>query len=316
MNAVAPNLTLVQTIYRATDGRLFPCRFFSALSTTAERKGILAASMTATAAVIGSICCLAISYFTLEGSIRSLIEVHECTSDSLSCIKPIGDAGGWIAVAIFSVLALRTFFIQSVRQAEIAKAERICQGWLRENPIDLVQIEESLKAINQQSLFPRSIAEIHRITSRLIGDDELQGVLQTISEELSSVSKIQCIRRAPRNICSVILGTAVPVILLGTAGMSAIGEFGLGKILFFNRKDLEDTGHFGEWILNAVEASGVALFLLRGAINEGYLLIARDIYARHIPADGPLRIRINLIANEELAHIAGSCLFNKAPGDY
>jgi hypothetical protein len=367
--SISLNQSLIASIHNQTDNQFFGKRVFCSIRTISQKKGYLAGAATGVALSVSAVYTLAFSYFLLEGSVRSLIDVYH--DHSIVGLRPLGDAGGWTGLGLFSVLALGNLCMRVIRESEYIRIKSICRNWVEANKMRIrddrnfhqylySKINNLLDAFQSQCLFSESLASRRLIAldtcqssdleaqddlgcgSKFAKDKELQTIFQKIHQELQDASKPkqycniihsgqQSIKQTgghSRQLGSLILGIAIPIILLSCAILSFVGEFGLGKELFIDKEGLTDVGHFGEWPFNAVEMVGVAFLLhLWVMINEGDFTITRKIYAKHIECsdkdcslhkclqeDTKLRNRLCTIANEELAQGAVSCHYFKSLG--
>lgn len=163
---ISASQSLQTTIYNQTDNRFFVRRLFSSLKAIGQEKGYVKGGVTTAALTAASVYTLAFSYFLLEGSVRSLIDVHN--DHSIVGLRPIGDAGGWIGLSVFSVMALRDIYIKVIREGEYIRLKSICQQWLKDNKNWIqkhpefydqlyVKISDQLDTFQSQCLFSKSL---------------------------------------------------------------------------------------------------------------------------------------------------------------
>ncbi len=335
-------IDLAREIHAKTDDRFFVNRILSSI----KQKGVLRGSLMAGGLLAMKVYALGVSYFCIEGSVRSLIELAE-NHHPFERIRPLGDAGGWTAIVIFTSIALGTVTIQLIREGEYCKLGPICQKWLEGSPRppkDIYRILTRLfDAYSHQCLFSKSlvtrrlkvlkVCEEANLEKKGIHrkDDQLKDILVRIEKDLKKVSSCRgyfrrlvhgqkSIRKdgVSRCLISVIMGVAIPMILLVLASISVVGEVGLGEMIFYAREDLGDTGHLGEWPFNAIEILGVAFLLHYWCmIDEGEFKMTRNIYKRYLSEltdDKILHNRLCAIANKHLAERQG--YFFKLPLDY
>lgn len=351
------NQSLCKAIYDSTSNRFIFKRLTDSLITVARKKGCLAGCTMATAITATKIIILAISYFLMEGVARSFEDVARNDDDQIVRIRPLGDAGGWTALVIFSILTVGTLTLKLIREGEYLKLKSICRKWIEENKElilanpkfqatlyqkinDIIDDHSSLCLFSKRSvsrrvkgykIYKRSgVTEIdlEKQNSKYTKDKKLKSVLYKINSELENVTstrhyfhRIYEGQKSLKNggcskqLCSIILGVAIPIILLLTATFSFIGEFGLGTELFIHREELTDTGHFGEWPFNAFECIAAAFFLhLWCMLYEGDFSLTKNVYAQNInnlEGNPPLRNRLCDIANAALSETSSACQYFK-----
>lgn len=366
--SISLNQSLAASIHNKTDNQCFAKRVYYSIKTISQKKGYLAGAATGVALSASAVYTLAFSYFLLEGSVRSLIDVHH--DHSIVGLRPLGDAGGWTGLGLFSVMALGNLCMKVIRESEYMKIKSICRKWVEANKMRIrddrnfhqylySKINDLLDAFQSQCLFSESLISRRLVAldicqiadldeedcgyvSKFLKDKDLKNIFEKIHQELQDASNPkqychiihsgqQSIRHtggSSKQLGSLVMGIAIPIILLSCAILSFVGEFGLGKELFIDEEGLTDVGHFGEWPFNAVEMVGVAFLLhLWVMINEGDFAITRKIYAKHIECsekdcslhkclqeNTSLRNRLCTIANEELAQSAVNCHYFKPLG--
>lgn len=314
------SVQLGQIIHRQTDNRFILSRFYRSFRALSKEKGGGITLLSTCALTAAKIYGFIFSYFCLEGTVRSLIDV---TADDTFIVRlrPLGDVGGWTALALFAAMALRTLSMGFIKEGEYIRLKSICKKWIRDNKKmieanprfhDMLydEVNKFFDAFNSQCLFSKSLisrrltvltiyqeTELEEKNPTLCQDRALQEIFQTIKTKSEAASSWKyyfhrlydgqrAIKQAggcSRQLGSWISGIALPIIFLLCATLSFVGEFGLGKELFVDREELTDVGHFGEWPFNAIEVISIAFFLhIWCMINEGDFVRTRKIYAEHI----------------------------------
>lgn len=344
-------ISLGQKVYQETDGRSLPVRLYNSVQTVTKEKGKIAGASMFLGLVTASVASIGLSYFCMEGVVRSFMEVRDDDTPIIK-VRPLGDVGGWLSLVIFSTMALKTIVDSCVREGESIELPFIIQKWIEENNSledpnfhkDLYgKINDLLDSFNQRRLFPKSLLS-RRLTALEIleksglsqvtcKDKKIENVLLKLHTKVEK--KTSCWQYPYRVyegqksisekgsltwVISLILGIAVPLILLANVVFSITGEVGLGTQLFVNRTELPDTGHFGEWPINAVEAASLAFLMhLWYVVNEGDFPITRRIYDKVINtfnADASSHNQLCKIANEDLTERAQICHYLKYPTQY
>ena len=256
----------------------------------------------------------------MEGAVRSIIDVAKDDA-FLVRLRPLGDAGGWTALALFSAMTIATLASRFVREGEYLYLKKIITKWIQKNKDEIEEdpklynqlykeMNEQFKNISSQCLFSKQLLSM-RITvlticnnapqqeenSLLYKDRALEKIFLKIQKKIdkdSSCKKyfhrlfdgLKSIKKDggyTRLLGSLVKGVALPIILVTGAALSLVGEIGLGKELFGDRNELTDIGHFGEWPFNAAEMIGVAYFMHKWCIiNEGNFVRIRKIYEKSI----------------------------------
>lgn len=346
-------MTLVSTIRAELDDKPFPMRVFHSLQDISKKRGRWAGWLTGSSITAATVYALAISYFTMEGSVRALIDLGEGHGDKWVGLRPLGDAGGWISLSIFSILGLENFVVKVVREGEYVRLKSICKRWISDQQAAFLEdpglsknlyknVAELLDSYSSQCFFSISHAfnrlnalkilskqEICPGESDYQRDADIKNELQEIHLNMDNVTYFQNIREGHRQLADafytkrlgvIIRGIALPIILLITTIFSLVGEMGLGKELYIDRQELTDVGHFGEWPLNAAESFMMALFLhLWCVINEGSFVNIREIYGRQLQTlkERPeAHNRLVKIANQELTTASPGCHYYKLPMEY
>lgn len=341
-------------VYEEIDGRFFGTRLLNSTKYFAKKHGPLAACGTSLFLVASTVTSIALSYFCMEGAIRSFIEANNHELPLINRLRPLGDAGGWFSIAIFSTLAIKSLIEALVREGEYVQLQKVCKKWIKDHQ-DIensdyaqvyLQVNRLLDSFNSRLYFPKNMASRRLVALDLVPalagaaknakqdiDLQLRKTYATISSTLDEkTGALQYFSKAYAGFKAVahkgyvtqsmamIFGLAMPIILFGNACISIIGEFGLGHDLYVNRTGLEDTGHFGEWPVNAIEALSVAFFLhFWYIISEGTLSITHKVYATAIQSlqtEPVQHNRVCAMANQELGEIAAVCHYLKYPHEY
>lgn len=284
---------------------------------------------------------------------------HNQTGNSTDIVylRSLGDSGGWSALTVFSLFGTGAILIKLMREGEYLTVKKALKKWIAsqqstisEDPSAFknlyLKINDLLDAYQSQCLFQKSLVS-RRITALEIleknplpsecslhrKDKALKKVFVDIKRDLEDATSMKYYfhriydgqRSVAKNGCSkrlgsLVMGVAIPLILMVTMIFSYVGEFGLGKELYIDREELTDTGHFGEWPLNAVEALATAFFFhLWYMVNEGDFVRTRKVYKTHLKGleETPKSYnRIAEIANEELKDLSPGLGFFKLPGEY
>ncbi|CCB86760.1 MULTISPECIES: hypothetical protein [Parachlamydia] len=347
--------SLSSAIENETD-RLLLFRLGRSLKRITEKKGYTAGCFGATALIAVKITALAISFFCMQGVVFSLMDTHE--EKNIRPLGDVGGWQAIVLFSGAVVGKLSIQFIREgeyMRLKSICQKwmqdNRIS---IHDNPKLYQTLNDMLTAYQTQCLFSKLLVS-RRLTALKIcqtGEDvenaeidedeedvyrldkRLQETLKKIKAKIQDKTTFQAylsrlydgqksIKREGgylRQITSLIMGIALPVILLANASLCVVGEFGLGKILYIDQEDRTDVGHFGEWPFNGIELVSAAFFLHAWAmINEGDFARIRKIYARHLKnlQDNPdLHNRLCKLANEELLQLTGGCYFFKSPLRY
>jgi hypothetical protein len=341
--------SLSQVVYQQTE-RSFPPRLYDSLKSIWTYEGPLTALATTVTHVASTILSITFTYFCAEGAVRSFIELAEDRTPVIF-LRPLGDVGGWISLCLFSTLALKKIMESLVRQGEYLELKLICEKYIadHQNTEDssflnhvYPEIHQLLDSFNSRCLFSKqhvtrkinaleACETIHSIQkkSKHEQDSKVKNVLTEINSKLEKkLSFEQYSQRVYKGqkainekgylagVITVVFGIAIPLIFIANTIFSIVGEVGLGAQLFHNRTDLADTGHFGEWPINAIEALSVAYLLhLWYLLNEGDLRITKKVYATEITKQNDTEIhnRLCTIANKEMSEMSTVCHYLKYP---
>lgn len=345
------SMSLSYYVYQKTEQKLYPIRMWDSVCSITKNKGYVAGGATICTITSATVVSFALSYFCMEGTVRSFMEV-EGEGSVYSRIRPLGDVGGWASLALFSTMALKSLVETLLKEGEYLKLDSMCQKFVElhknlDDP-DLLKnlypkINDLLDVFSTQCLFSKhlisrrlSALDIYQKTSlednnkTFAKDTRLQNIFLKINSKLEK--KTSCRQYFHRvyegqkaihkkgylkQSISIIVGIAIPLIFIANAIFSIVGEVGLGYELFVNRSHLADTGHFGEWPINAIEAISAVYFLhLLYILNEGDFAIAHHIYSKEIMAlknDTKLHNRLCNVANEQLAEMSSTCHYLKHP---
>jgi hypothetical protein len=314
--------------------------------------------MTSLIAAIGAIYLTAASYFCMEGAVRSLIDIHHRNeTDGIVGIRPLGDVGGWVMLPLFSVLTAGNVAMRIIREGEYLQLHAVCRDWIIANQAAIssdFQFHEqlyghinnlvdkcqsnglSIKGVPQRRLVALGIYTASTLSDqgeqlrcdRAI-EQHLSALATKIDKKLSPSRYFQRIAAGllqlreqglSTQLTAAVMGAALPMTFLGLAALSYTGEVGLGVELFSERQELTDTGHFGEWPLNALEAlSAMVILHVWSLLNEGDFAVAKKVYAKYLSTMRNDPMTYNLlcnIANSDLNERAARCQAVKLPGDY
>lgn len=341
--------SFIQFIHQETDQRYLSTRLFYSMKAIFKEKGALTGVATAGSLTVAKIVTLALSYFCLEGSARSLMVMSQ-EERSFERLRPLGDVGGWTSLAIFAFLALKDVVEKTIGEGEYLRLKPICQTWLKDHQATLKEdpslyltlykeINEVLDVFQKKCLFTKCLASrqvfaIHLLEETGVDqncvDKDLKPLFSTIQAELEEEMKLSHyfkrlsegykIVKQKNLSMSTLCGVVFPIFLLINVVFSIVGEVGLGKELYIDRLELADTGHFGEWPINAIEALGAAFFLhLWYVINDGDFAITRKIYAKHLNSlkeNENAHNQLCEIANEELSQLSNYSNCLQFPSEY
>lgn len=346
VNVASPIKELNRTIHKETDDRFFIARLGRSWKAISAKNGICYGIGTGIVLAVSKIYAAFFSTLCIEGSVRSFIDTHEAGTVA----RPLGDAGGWTALAIFGFLAIGTVSIQLIREGEYFKLKKICSEWIKKHP-DYKQelypkMERLLRDFSTQCFFPkRPIArrltaiKILSCASETLEDKELsidrrlQTIYQAMKNEIKdatstkkyfqrfyhgqkSFKKGGCSRQSS----SLILGVVMPILLLGCAVLSALGEIPLALEVWKDQHDPTSVGHLGEWPINLIEALVAAIFFhVMCILAIGDFCAIKKICIKHLKTlegEPELYNRLVDLANEELNERATSLQFFKLPTEY
>lgn len=340
-------------IQREIEESYLPVRLCKSVNSVIQKKGCLTGSAMISTMIAVKAFVLTFSYFCMEGVVRSFMAVAvDEYDDKIVSLRPLGDAGGWTALALFSMTAAGNLTMKLIREGEYIRVQSICKKWMKDHQ-ELIQenpkpyeklyltIQDILYDYSTQCLFSKSLLSrkltalkihepskinvedppfskdknlepfFHKIQLKLQKKSSSKQYFQRFFYGQRSVMRHGC----SRELNSLIFGIAIPIILLGTALLSFVGQIGLAKQLFYDREELTDVGHFGEWPFNAVEAIGVAIFLhFLCILNEGDFERTRMVYAKQIDKlkDEPdLHNHLCKVANKDLSQQASGCNYFK-----
>lgn len=350
-------MQITKYVQKETADLWFLNRLTRSLHTVAQKRGCLAAAAMASCALSTKVYALAVAYFTAEGSLRALEDLARSNSTDIVRLRSLGDSGGWMALTIFSLFGAGTILLKLVREGEYLRIKELLKDWLESNQSVILEDPDSFKnlylkindlldacqsqCLFQKSLISRRITALDLLERNPLPEEcslqrkhkALKKTFDAIKTDLEEATAMKYYfhrlydgqRSVAKNGCgkrlgALVMGVAIPLILLTTAVMSFVGEFGLGKELFMDREELTDVGHFGEWPLNAVEALATAFFFhLWFLVNEGDFIRTRKVYKAHLGGlkDTPSSYnKVVEIANEELKDLTPGCGFFKLPGEY
>jgi hypothetical protein len=331
-------LNLADTIHQATDNRFILSRLVDSIRTVGQESPLKGIGMV-TGFTITKITAFALIYFCVEGSVRTLTEENHDTS--LVRLRPLGDAGGWLSLGLFSMIAMKDVFQRLIAEGEYKKLMLICMDWIQ-NQQEVADPLFHKTIYGCKTLVPKRLISNRMAVIDLIKNipnqkcrrvARLQTRFQSIKKEIETktsalktfqriaLGKTVVLERGCRSLSvSLTFGVAIPILLFTFALYSFIGEIGLGHELFIDRKELTDTGHFGEWPINLIEALGAALYFSMCYLTvEADLEIVKAIYAKHLRClkNRPKQYAVlRKIANQELLQLANRCNYNYLPMQY
>lgn len=286
----------------------------------------LAKAASITAMTISSLFGAAISWLSIEGSVRSIIDVIEDPRPIIR-LRYLGDFAGWTSIALFSVVAVKGIFERIMAEGEYIKAQNICREGVTECSYDeVVNLVDDLEA---RCLFSKTVASRRLVTTRIFHDQEpeynllldrrLAGIYEEVHSDINTafsmknhIHRFCSSQRLIKNkgccllTSSRIFGIVFPAILVLNFMLSITGEVGLAAEVFGNRSDLTSIGHLGEWPVNTIEAIATAyLFHKWYTVAPGNHEVVKEIYQRHAEHVEPeLLDRFNETARQELEGVS------------
>lgn len=314
---------LTQIIRYEFETKNFISRLHASIKAISNEHGKATAGVAITALSVSSVAGAALCWLTMEGSVRSIIDVIE-DQRPIVRLRYLGDAGGWTSLALFTVVAVKGIFEKILHEGEYIQFKDIATNWLA----DKAEAEKEalypkicviLDELASRGLFTKYAAAKHALAIELCNpavESRLQPIFENITKELQQelLSKKYCCRmmRGGRSIksrgCSPtltarIFGIVFPILLMVNFALSIVGEVGLGTELFGLREDLTAIGHFGEWPINAIEALATAyLFNLWYTVLEANVNTVKSVYQSHLVDVAPeLEASYREVAKEELA---------------
>lgn len=346
---------LGKVVHRETDQRFMVSRLYLGLREIYEKKGGVYALSLGLSCVAVKVSSLAIAVFCSEGVVRSYLESAK-EEGILHKIRPIGDAGGWTALTIFCFMTLGKFISWTACEGEYLRLESIFNKWIvkhkaqiEENPRFSEQLYKNLHLIydvySENALFSKNLAsrKVDVLTciensgldlneKKYLLDKQLKGKLDSISKKIEDKPCVQGYfhrlyeggRSIKKQGCcnfssALIMGIALPILLLSSAALSFVGEVGLGNQLYIERNSTEEVGHFGEWPFNGIEVLGIAFLLhLWVFINVGFFKDTRRAYKEELATledNAKLYKRMAGIANKQLDEGSRVCQMMRLPAD-
>ncbi len=284
--------TFSQIVEQTTTALSFPYRLFGSVRTLFQidpRK----AAFTMMALVASTLYVLAADFFLLKGVYHSWGEISSCKEEKkLLCMAPLGNAGGWTTEVLLDLMLLRSFYLYVIQEGEFFQTQALLHT---HSPVE----EEStmhLEIANEARFFPSTLSSLY----------------PSIASP-PSPSFLESLKKAP-TLSLVSVGTLLPLFVFNVL-CSIGGEIGLGANILKEGKELSETGHLGEWPLNAAAATALAITLLRGVANEGLFAITKKTYEEYLQAlnDPTLYTRMREMGHKELAAIACRCLTRQSP---
>jgi hypothetical protein len=339
---------LNQTVCENSEQISYLGRVWKTLQIVKREKGFATAVAASVGLVAASAYTATFSYFCLEGSARSLEETYHSLQKDGRFVQAIGDAGGWTALPVFSLLGLNTIFQQFMREGEFIEVQEICKTWYenhREVSVDqfyseIIHILDTLSPqcmIYKNGIYRRLIALkiieelgvfVGSASSELFLDKNLQSTYKDIEKlrqetassrrylfRLFSGLRVSYAQTGTRGvILDIISGIALPILLNITSVWSIIGEKYLGDKVLVRKEDLPERGHFGEWPDNMVGASLVAYFLNRDLLLKGDLHLLKNIYRKSLKKlskNPSLYNRLCEVANEDIQQRVSTISFRR-----
>lgn len=344
---------LQQTIH-SMDNRWYLSRIYRSIKEITREKGVLKGSSLTAFAAATVLAAMGLSCFCMEGVVRSFIEVKK-DKRRIIRLRPLGDVGGWCSLALFSLIAVKEVFDTLIKEGQLIETRKLCGEWIhaneqlfRENPelynTIYQKINDHFIALNSRCLFSKSVASTRLAALALFPsnpeghasfhtDKKLESIYQRIHFKLekktAGINYINRLWEAKKviwqkdlstRLVSLIFGVIIPIMMLVNVFFSLVGEFGLGKELYVDRKELTDVGHFGEWPINAIESLSAAYLLHKWYVtDEGDLSFTKKIYRKELHQlqnDPVLHNRLAKAGNQEMSLVAANCKYFKHPSEY
>ena len=342
-------LTLTDYVHIKTDQRFIGYRLTDSVYRIAKKNGLKSTVLMITGMTLSQFTAFAVSYFCIAGSIRSLKSIAK-DKRPIANLTPLGNAGGWCAIAVFTAVFMRKVFQQLIAEGEYEKALIVSEkynfdledGLSIKAYSEMYQILDSysLKSFYSHTLFANRLKAMNILKSKNIImlnkkyeiDLKMQKIYSRIeariSEETSGLKMIQRLYGGLK-VCrgkglgtlsiAVIFSVVLPVFLFGFASLTVAGEVGLGKELFVNKESLDELGHFGEWVINFIEIIGTIIFTGSEVLSLADFKIKRKIFKEelnkleHKPKKHEA---LRKLANKELVHAANTNYLVSFPKDY
>lgn len=297
------------------------------------------------ALIVMGCCCivgLGISFFCVEGCVRSILDVitpPEHEREGIVRIRPLGDIGGWFSIAIFTIFACVDIVGRLIREGDFASCVVHASSMASNVPSSSSHYYQQwfflLRLVSSRGLITRTDCQLRILLSSILPSSPDSPILPFLNRvhshflplvahrrQFSRASRgLRCHRsRGPlRFFLSLLIGVFVPILLTINAALSIAGEVGLGTELFVHRDELTDVGHFGEWMFNAIESAAGAYFLIYVVfIREGDFSFVREAYLKELSAmsdEDPSKQLVKQVAQEDLQQLASFCHFFKTPRD-
>lgn len=324
-------MNLTDRVCSKVDSHYYPVRIGAAVYTIGKNKGWVY-GLGAGLAISGSATVIAtLAGLCFAGVGLSLMEITKA-NDIYSKLTPLGNVGGWWTLPIASFLAAKTIIEAVVREGEYIKIKSICKKWVLKdvdienpNPNMRREVYELLAAVNQKRIFRTSIAGLHVSVLNICKvTDPIKPALENVAKKIQESS---CLTTASLGFqamnqlngisksVSFLIGVVFPIMLIANTIFSVVGIVGLSHTVFINQTDVEETGHFPEWIINAIGGLSFAYVLYLWYISApGNLALIKRIYEDELKALGDHQLRS--IGNQELLYISGNVANNNYPGQF
>lgn len=212
--------SLNQYIQNSTDQICWGRRIWKSIKMIYQKDALTGLAAISSIA-IANIYTFTCSYLLLKGSYLSLKETYTVLKVDSHLVHEPGDAGGWVALAIFSILALSTATFQCIKEGEYLNLKSLFQQWHQKmvdsktniNQKELYsKLEEIIDAISSEGALPKSTIDrkvyawdiLKTLTERDIEekatdyfsseldlDKKLQLTYQDIQKELNSSLSIR-----------------------------------------------------------------------------------------------------------------------------
>lgn len=285
-----------------------------------KKKGYLKGTVSTFSLFSAQFLAGVITYFCAKGSVISLQEMaHE--KRYLINLRAYGDVGGWLMICLLAGISAKSIFEGFIGEAEYLKCQSLLKKQMKAgHSLPGEALSQLLKAYASKCFFNKSVAS----QKLLVNHYTTPSSYEMIAPQLIKIDAKLCNQISPKNylkrvakggqavfkakgsaglLISSIMGIALPAFLVLFGVFSLVGEVGLGKELFIEKTSLDDTGHFGEWLINFFEGVAAAYLLhVSYILNEGDYAIRKEIYNEEIAL---LQNDEEACSQEQIVHLSG-----------
>lgn len=338
--------------YTAEQWRI--CRFFGAIKAIEKEKGLNRTALGLLVATVGLVYSLTASGFCIKGSADS-VNTTIYANNTLDTIAPLADIGGFVSVAIGTILAIGNGFIRITREGEYYKLKSFCKKWIVANKAAIIsdlqghsdfysELNDLWDYVNTNCLFSKSLLS-RRLTvldlynkaglpdagAEMLIDRQLEPILEGINRKISkktSCGKCCCVIASGQKSyyqssalgqgASLIIGIVVPILFFSVIVLSWTGGV-TSAIKVFNKHE-GNIGNLGAYAITALAAASAMIVLpIWALINEGTFTRTKEVYAKKLAKlqhNVPQHNRLCELANQDLHERADICLYAKFPLRY